>query len=129
MEMKDYSWHFSTVPPLSKPRDPSASRVLHTDLKKYLSDLQTSEFFHACSYFNLTIELQYNGKPTFTINMDKNKFTLMEVGTGKAISLEKFATPACTAESLIRSLECFKTLNILDVDKCDSLIEALRIAI
>lgn len=130
MNITDYSWSFGYQPPLGKNHDQTSFRSMHAEFKKYLYDLQTSEFFNACSYFNLTIQLNYNGKPAFTLHLDKEKFTLRDLdGTGnnKSICLEKFSNPPCTSASLAACVGMFKTTteNQTLLDKYNSFLSEL----
>jgi hypothetical protein len=133
MNMNEYAWSFGPPPPIGS-NDKSSFRNLHAEFRSYLIDLQTSEFFKACSYFNLKIQIDHNGKEVFSLFLDKTKFTLTEVGTisgNKSICLERFSNPPCTPESLIACINMFKMTSddVATTEEYDSFIEALRCSI
>lgn len=130
MNINEYTWSFGPPPPVGS-NDKKLFRNFHAEFRSYLINLQTSEFFKACSYFNLNIQIDYNGKPAFSLFLDKEKFTLREVGMtsgNKSICLERFSDPPCTPESLIACINMFKMTNDDSVltEKYDSFIKALQ---
>jgi hypothetical protein len=130
MNISEYAWSFGSPPPIGS-NDRSSFRNLHAEFRSYLIDLQTSEFFKASSYFSLKIQIDYNGKQVFSLFLDKEKFTLTEVGAtsgNKSICLERFSNPPCTPESLIACINMFKMTSndVVMTERYDSFIEALR---
>lgn len=128
MNMKEYSWVFGPARPIGKTQDKNQFRNVHTDLKTYLYNLQTSDFFHACTYFALKLDFNYNDKHTFSIILDKDKFTITDAESGRALCLEKFSVPACTMDALIICIKVFRDNTDLK-EKYNSFIDAVSSAI
>lgn len=133
MNINEYAWSFGTSPPLGS-NDKKSFRNFHAEFRSYLMNLQTSEFFKACSYFNLSLQIDYNGKYAFALLLDKERFTLKDISGAsgnKSICLEKFSDPPCTPESLIACVNMFKMASddLALTEKYDSFIDALRSSI
>lgn len=125
MDMTDYAWSFATANSYGKLPDKDKLHNLHTDFKSYLHGLQNSQFYEAASFFSIKAYLYNNGKALLTIVLDKDKFLLKELGTDRAISLEKVY---CDTDTIIACLGILQTVDS-DKDKYTDLIKELQSAI